>query len=278
MRFETHDAEDGYDTVEWAAKLPGSNGKVGTFGASYNAFYQWRLAPLRPPSLVAMAASSIPAHYTDLKGPGSLRPERRLTWWYSTISPDVRRRAKGVPPYTSAEALKIWNAGERDHILNLLPRLELPDSIFGPEAKAVKYWMRHPQLDPWQLDKGCPEITVPNLDIVGWFDHCNGSMALHHAMIQHGKTKLARENQHLIVGPWSHTGRGARKVGDIDFGPDAALNTQQIELGWFDYWLKGRTSGVSPEAPIKIFVMGANHWRNEIRVATKPRKRKLICS
>src|SRR5262249_27068641 len=63
VRAETHDAEDGYDTVEWAAKLPGSNGKVGTFGASYNAFYQWRTAPLRPPSLVAMAASSIPAHY-----------------------------------------------------------------------------------------------------------------------------------------------------------------------------------------------------------------------
>ena len=94
VRFKTHDAEDGYDTVEWAAKLPGSNGKVGTFGASYNAFYQWRLAPLRPPSLIAMAASSIPARYTDLEGPGAIRPERRLTWWYTTISPDLRRRAK----------------------------------------------------------------------------------------------------------------------------------------------------------------------------------------
>jgi putative CocE/NonD family hydrolase len=39
-RFQTHDAEDGYDTVEWAAKLPGSTGKVGTFGASYSAFLQ----------------------------------------------------------------------------------------------------------------------------------------------------------------------------------------------------------------------------------------------
>ena len=48
-RFNTHDAEDGYDTVEWAAKLPRSTGKVGTFGASWNAFLQWRLAPLRSP-------------------------------------------------------------------------------------------------------------------------------------------------------------------------------------------------------------------------------------
>ncbi|MBW3542115.1 MAG: CocE/NonD family hydrolase, partial [Planctomycetes bacterium] len=66
VRFETNDARDGYDTVEWAARLPGSTGRVGTFGASYNAFLQWRLAPLRPPSLVAMSAQSIPARYTDL--------------------------------------------------------------------------------------------------------------------------------------------------------------------------------------------------------------------
>ncbi|MDQ3625070.1 MAG: CocE/NonD family hydrolase [Verrucomicrobiota bacterium] len=67
-RQDTHDAADGYDTVEWAAKLPGSTGKVGTFGASYNAFLQWRLAPLRPPALVAMAASSIPTRLTQLEG------------------------------------------------------------------------------------------------------------------------------------------------------------------------------------------------------------------
>jgi len=55
-RFQRHDAEDGYDTVERAAKLPGSTGKVGTFRASYNAFVQWRLAPLNPPSLISMSA------------------------------------------------------------------------------------------------------------------------------------------------------------------------------------------------------------------------------
>ncbi|GAH00093.1 unnamed protein product, partial [marine sediment metagenome] len=59
VRFDTNDGRDGYDTVEWAAKLPGSTGKVGTFGASYNAFLQWRTAALAPPSLVCMSADSI---------------------------------------------------------------------------------------------------------------------------------------------------------------------------------------------------------------------------
>src|SRR5690606_40873158 len=83
LMFETtHDAEDGYDTVEWAARLPESSGKVGTFGVSYPAFLQWRLAAVRPPSLVAMAASSIPARATDLEGPGTIRPGRRLKWYH----------------------------------------------------------------------------------------------------------------------------------------------------------------------------------------------------
>ena len=179
-----------------------------------------------------------------------------------------------APPYTSADSLKLWNTGEKEHILSFLPRLELPDSMFASEADAVKYWLRHPELDPWQLDKGCRDIAVPNLDIVGWFDHCNGSMALHHAMIEHGKTKTARNNQRLIVGPWSHSGRGATKVGEIDFGPNAALNVQQTELHWFDHWLKGKQSDVNAEAPVKIFVMGSNRWRDEFE--WPPKRAELI--
>ncbi len=262
-RFQTHDAEDGYDTIEWAAKLPGSTGKVGTFGASYNAFLQWRLAPLRPPSLAAMAGFSIPARLTDLEGPGTIRPGRRLLWWYGTISPDLRRRAGRPGPRTTAEARKLWQAGEGERLLHFLPWLELPDSVFEDEAGAVRHWLGHPQMDPWQLDKGCKEIAVPNLDIIGWFDHCNGSIDLHQAMVKHGRTKAARLGQRLIIGPWGHASRGRRKVGDFDFGPAAALDVAQTEIRWFDSWLKGKTNGVGQGAPVKIFVMGANRWRDE---------------
>ena len=44
-----YDAEDGYDTVEWAARLPWSTGKVGTVGNSYCGWTQWELADTRPP-------------------------------------------------------------------------------------------------------------------------------------------------------------------------------------------------------------------------------------
>ena len=262
-RFQTHDAEDGYDTVEWAAKLPGSTGRVGTFGASYNAFLQWRLAPLRPPSLAAMAAFSIPARLTDLEGPGTIRPARRLRWWYGTISPDLRQRAGRSGPHSTAEAGTLWSGGQGERLLHFLPWLELPDSVFEHEAETVRYWLRHPQMDPWQLDKGCKDIAVPNLDIIGWFDHCNGSIDFHRTMIKRGRTKAARQGQRLIIGPWGHASRGKSKVGDVDFGPAAAQNVAQTEIRFFDYWLKGKANGVDQDAPVKIFIMGANRWRDE---------------
>jgi len=262
-RFGTHDAADGYDTVEWAAKLPGSNGRVGTFGASYNAFLQWKLAPLRPPSLVAMSASSIPPRLTQVEGPGTIKPGRRLNWFYTGMSPDMRLRSGTPGPTTKPEAAKLWKDGEDERLLNFLPWLDLPKMVFEDEDDAVKSWLRAPHRDPWRLLDGCPQITVPNLDIVGWFDHCNDSIELHQAMRRVGKIAVARNGQRLVIGPWSHSGRGNRKQGGVDFGPAAALNLEETEVRYFDYWMKGNANGADQDAPVRIFVMGANQWRDE---------------
>jgi len=262
-RFNTHDATDGYDTVEWAAKLPGSNAKVGTFGASYNAFLQWKLAPLRPPSLVAMAAFSIPPRLTQVEGPGTIKPGRRLNWFYGGMTPDMRLRSGAPGPKTKAEAGKLWKDGEDKRLLYFMPWLDLPKMVFEDEEDAVKNWLRAPHRDPWRLLDGCPEITVPNLDIVGWFDHCNDGIELHQAMRRVGKTEAARNGQRLIIGPWSHTGRGSSKVGAVNFGKAAALDITQTEIRYFDYWMKGKANGVDKDAPVRLFVMGANTWRDE---------------
>ena len=116
IRPKTHDAEDGYDTVQWAAQLPASSGKVGTIGLSYSAYLQWRLAPLRPPALVAMSAHSIAAHRADTEGPGTIRPGRRLRWWIVTMAPEMRRRANRPGTHTEAEAaafITTWRLGLR---------------------------------------------------------------------------------------------------------------------------------------------------------------------
>ena len=276
LRFKTHDAEDGYDTVEWAAKLPGSNGKVGTFGGSYNAFLQWRLAPLRPPSLVCMSAFSIPARLTDLEGPGTIRPGRRLHWWVTSMSPNMRYKAGQTEAPSKAELRKRWAAGESEKWLNFLPYLNLPQEVFEAETEAVHHWLKNPHTDPWNLHAGVKEVTVPNLDIIGWHDHCNGDLLLNKTMMSEAKSKTARESSKTIVGPWSHAGRGKSRYGNIDFGPNAILNVTKLQLLWFDYWLKGKQNGIDKMAPIRLFVMGENQWRDEQTWPLKRAKEKVF--
>jgi len=258
MRPRTHDAEDGYDTVEWAAKLPGSNGKVGTFGRSYNAFLQWRLAPLRPPSLVAMSAQSILGRYTDLEGPGTIRPGRRLNWWIFNQTPDMRKRSGRQ---ASDAFRKIANRKSQEYLW-FLPWLELPRGVFEDETEAMHYWLKNPHTDPWKLDEGCKEVSVPNFDVVGWHDHCNGDMLMFRTIVKEGKTEVARKGSRIIIGPWSHNPYN-RRYGNIDFGPNASWDIVALNIRWFDYWLKGKPNGVDKDAPVKLFIMGDKCWRDE---------------
>jgi len=92
-------------------------------------------------------------------------------------------------------------------------------------------------------------------------------------MVQYGPEAL-RKKHHLIVGPWKHS-VGERKVGDLDFGPQANLEflpqdlrwhaywLKSVELRWYDYWLKGIDNGMMNEPPVHVFVMGENRWRRE---------------
>ncbi len=274
LRFNTRDAEDGFDTVEWAAKLPNSTGKVGTFGASYNAFLQWRLAALRPPSLKAMAAFSIPARYTDLEGPGTIRPGRRLHWWVTSMSPDMRLKSNRPGTKTKTEARKNWDAGESEKWLNFLPWLELPQTATEEETKFVRDWLQNPHTDPWKLEQGVPKTEVPNLNLIGWCDHCNGNMRLDRAIMSQAATEAAREGSRTIVGPWAHSRK--RRYGNIDFGPNAQLDATGLEIQWFDHWLKGKTNGIANTSPWRIFVMGENQWRNENEWPIKRAKEKSL--
>jgi putative CocE/NonD family hydrolase len=262
VRVETHDAEDGYDTVEWAARLSGSSGKVGTFGSSYDAFVQWRLAALNPPSLVAMNACSIPAQkwYGDK---ASFRPGFHLEAWASHAI-DMRRQKKLPGVQTDYEHSILWE-GESDKWIHWLPWADLPQDFFGYETYAFKDWLRDPYADPWKLDEGCRNISVPNLDIVGWYDYAHGDLLLYRTMVREAKTEQARTGSRVIIGPWPHT-TFASRYGNINFGPTAsfdAFDKEGVMIRWFDYWLKGEQNGVDKDLPVKIFVMGDNEWRDE---------------
>lgn len=106
--------------------------------------------------------------------------------------------------------------------------------------------------------------------MAGWFDvFLQGSLNNFIGMTTKAKTPTARRRQKLIVGPWIHLlggtllgGLGTHsKTGDVDFGPNAIVDLQAEQARWFDYLLKGEDNGIGKEPRVKVFVMGANRWR-----------------
>lgn len=258
---QTLDGQDGYDTIEWLAAQPYCNGRVGTFGTSYPAWVQWEAAALQPPHLVAMAAFSIPPEITDLDFPGGFRLARRLHWWLAAIAPDLRRRAGWPGPHTPAEARELWQLPGGAHWLSELPLAAVADALPPPLADEVRAWLQDPVQPCWRFTEKHRQITVPNLDCTGWYDHCSSLQHLV-GMQQNGGSAVAREHTRIVIGPWSHVGLGRRQYGEIDFGPLAEVDMVLMTIQWFDYWLKGLGNGVPDWPACRYFVMGTGNWRS----------------
>jgi len=258
---DTGEGEDGYDSVEWLASQPYCDGRVGTMGVSYCAWMQWMLAKLRPPHLLAMSACSIPLELTEVDWPGAFRPGRRVRWWMTTIAPDLRRRTGEPGLHTPQEAARIWDEIERERWLGFLPWMDLARYLPESLAGYVADWLTDPGRRAWRLSEAHHEVAVPNLDFTGWYDHCNGTIAHLGGMQKNARTDVARSQSKVVIGPWNHIGLGRRKTGEIDFGPQAQVNIDDLIVRWFDHWLKDMPNGVDREPPVRYFVMGSGKWK-----------------
>jgi len=259
------DAEDGYDTVEWAAGLPWSTGRVGTFGGSYCGWTQWELAHTRPPHLAAMIPSAIAANLLDREMSAVLRLGRVLWWSVNTLAPDIRLRLGDEPgPTTTDEAERLYLERDRSKWLWRLPLAEIPDGALSGVGKHWRSWLSDHASDHFGFLERHHDVAVPALTTTGWYDQQIGAIKNFTGMRANGMTEEARSGQRLIVGPWSHTiDFSSSRVGELDFGPEAVRDFYQIADDWFGHWLKGESTGVEDWPPVQLFVMGANRWRAE---------------
>lgn len=255
------EAQDGYDTIEWLAAQPWCDGNVGMLGTSYVAYTQWAAATLRPPHLRCLCAAAIPTDIRDVDWTGAFRPARRLHWWFVTIAPDLRRRAGLPPPHSPAQAREIWEQLECGSRLHALPIMPLLDQLPPPLAAEAKEWLRNPGRPVWHFAERHRDITVPNLDTTGWFDHCS---SLNHftGMQRNGGSETARTQTRMICGPWSHVTHGARNCHGTDLGIEAQVDLTDLRIRWFDCWLKGIDNGVRYEPPMRYYVFGSRRWKS----------------
>ncbi len=263
---QDHDGEDGVDTIDWMIQQPWCNGRIGMFGDSYVGYTVWQTARIGHPNLLAISARTIPRDLweVDFNG-GIFQPGRRVHWWFNSIAPDIRRRIGWPGPHTSDAAREVWTQVEQSRWLGFMPWAEIVDFLPPLLAERVREWFERPGAPVWRFGEMYDKIKVPNLDVSGWYDHCNGSIEHLAGLQQSGGSSSARRHSQLICGPWNHPQRGARKLGEVDFGPLAEVDLQDRYIRWFDHWLKGVDNGVDCDPAVQYFEMGTNRWRTADR-------------
>jgi predicted acyl esterase len=235
--------QDGFDTVAWLAKQPWCTGKVGTFGGSQAGFAQNFLAVTRPPALKAqyMTDTGLSLFHEGYRIGGSTRPER----------------------FKSMDA--VCRVPEHNRTL-------------------LKEWFAHPTYDEYWAAEDCSKhfdkMDVPCFTLGSWFDFMNIGSIESYIGRQHRGGPHSRGQQQLLIGPWLHGGAKSNAIGDLVFPANARFDRDTHMIRWFDYHLKGIDNGITKDAAVKYYVMGAagekdapgNEWRaaDDWPIAAKP--------
>jgi hypothetical protein len=261
-----HETEDGFDTVEWAAALPHSNGKVGMFGGSYVGATQMLTAIGHPPHLAGICPVVTASNYHEnWTYQGGAFEQWFNESWTSGLAQDTVNRAMRK----STNAL----IGSLVLPLNQYPVFNIDRTADGrglTKAMAPYFldWLDHPDYDgywkQWAIEVQYASIQVPALTVAAWYDIFQGGSLRNYAGIKaHGGSDAARNGQKLLITIGGHAG-GGRTIGALDFGPAAAeFDENTVTLEWYDYLLQGKQNEFATEKPVRIFVMGENKWRYE---------------
>jgi uncharacterized protein len=255
-----YESQDGYDTVEWAAALPYSNGKVGMFGGSYVGATQYLAALAKPPHLAGICPNVTASNYHDgwtYQG-GAFEQWFNESWTTGLAVNTMRRRVEKKP-----DAL----GGAK-----VLPLISYP-VIEPPSAEGVAPyftdWLAHPNFDEYwkqlSIEDHYAQIQVPVYGMGAWYDIFLGGTLRNYVRLKtEAGTDAARKGQRLVVSVGGHAGGSSTgKVGAVEFGSKLPADEDEAMLRWYDWLLKGEANGVEKEKPVKIFVMGKNEWREE---------------
>jgi putative CocE/NonD family hydrolase len=240
-----NEGKDGKDVIDWVANQSWSNGKIGTFGASYSARIQWLTALEGPRNLLAMISKVSPSD-PFVESPTGVNDPMHISWRY-LVSGRTLKNTEDID----------WDSVYRTLPLKYMPRelgLDLPDWEEDLSHQTFdKYW------DAIGYQKRFEKIDVPTMHISGWYDDEQiGTFINYVGMRKKSASPRSRDNQSIVIGPWGHNVNSTPKLGDVDFGPGAIIDLDSLQLNWFRRWLVDENVSVGKRA--KIFIMGENRW------------------
>jgi putative CocE/NonD family hydrolase len=219
-------APDGHDVIEWTAKQPFTNGRVGMVGASLLGISQWLAAKEQPEHLVVVAPDDSPSD------------TYRYLWYVGGMDPGPgRKRRDEVPGVESEYSLAMSNPWEND---------------FWRERSATR--------DDIQ---SLARSGLPALLSTGWDSYMVDSASRPYTWM---RAAGAGSRVKLVIGPWRHgamfsgTSLGGEPAPGEMIQPYRGFD---LQLMWLDRWLRGIDNGIDAEPPVLIYVQGPDEWRHE---------------
>ncbi|WP_172331129.1 CocE/NonD family hydrolase [Mangrovicoccus sp. HB161399] len=252
-----HEAADGAEAVEWAARLPGSDGRVAMYGFSYQAYDQLLAATADSPSLAALIPAMGPwdPARTWIFGGGAFKLGQ-MAGWGTQITVEGARRAGDAAAYArlKAGAASLFSGEVPGHPAELMASGE-----FGHYPGWVSrgaddpYWQ---SISPAASLARLRERRLPMFFIGGWFDgHLHSTLEAFAAL-----DRADDPTMRLMVGPWIHFPWERRAAG-VDFGPEAAADTDRAQVAFLDAVLKGKGT-LAAEDRVQLFDLGQRTWRS----------------
>jgi len=250
------EAKDGFDTLEWIGRQPWCNGNVGMVGPSYLAGVQWFVAPEASPYLKALIPQFMTgdpwkcAYYCD----GAFSLALTFVW----LCFEVAARTSD------------WACVETYNMEKLFRKLPLNGLDIASGCEEIPFYrdyVNHGSYDDYWKALSIREkyhlFDMPVFLIGGWYDYYpTETFANYLGLVRHAPSPHLARRHHVLVGPWTHGFNSQSTLGEIDFGEASVVNQNELCSQWFDQTLKGQAPP-DDQAPIRIFVMGANEWHDE---------------
>jgi len=255
-KYNPLEAPDGAITVEWLARLPYVDGRVGMWGTSYGAHTAADASKLQPKGLSAMIVNMggmANAWDHAVRQGGAFELGRELSWAFRQIPMEIDDPV--VRAHFEREQIDDWYHAwpfrRGLNPLSIAPNFEsylLEEYAHGDYDE---YWKAIGINWEEYYDQ---TADLPMVHVGGWYDiFLRGTIRNYQEL-----SRRQSSPKWLIIGPWTHSGNERTYAGDVDFGPAAAIPDfhSGFQIRWFDYLLKGKKTEGIPEKPVQLFVMG----------------------
>jgi putative CocE/NonD family hydrolase len=259
------EARDTRAVIDWISRQPWSDGQVGMYGNSYDAFAQWAAAKNPHPALKTIVPSGA-------SSPGSGLPMSNNVFQTGNYGWPLRVTSDRFMGDPALNDWKRWSTLVEKWFESGQPFRNI-DAIDGTPNEVLQRQMRHPSFDAyWQsmqpYGREFSRIDIPVLSLTGYFDDA-GASAVNY-LVDHYRYNRKAEH-YLLIGPWHHndnlSASKSRTVNGYAVDPVSDIDTEALVFEWFDHVMRGGPLPAILEDRINYQVMGANSWRHSPSIA-----------